>query len=102
MTLKCRMTTLPYGPVFVILCIQLFFMTGGATSQERLSLLGQIVTAVEKMDDVQKQSLLIQLRREELLQKAKALDETLQPGPLTDEKIIALCRHVRNEQHGRH
>lgn len=74
-------------------------MTGGTYSSENLSLLGQIVTAVEKLDDVQKQALLIQLRKDELLQKAAALDKQLNPGPLTDEEILALCKTIRKEHY---
>lgn len=77
-------------------------MANNTSSDEKLSLLGQIVTAVEKMDDVQKQALLIHLRREELLQKAKLLDKQLQPGALTDEEILAVCREVRKEQYAGH
>ncbi len=67
-----------------------------------LSLLGQIVTEVEKMDDVQKQSLLIQLRNEELLQKAKFLDAHDEPGSLSDEEFLALCKQVRKDRYARH
>ena len=76
-------------------------MPDSIENEKSLSLLGQIVTEVEKMDDVQKQSLLIQLRSEELLQKAKALDAQLVPGSLTDEEIIAFCKQVHKEHHAR-
>ncbi len=76
-------------------------MTGNITSPGNLSLLGQIVTAAEKLDDGQKQALLLALRKEELLQKAAALDQRLQPGALTDEEILALCKTVRKERYAR-
>ena len=73
----------------------------GETSSEKLSLLGQIVTAIERLDDVQKQALLIQLRKNELLQKAAALGNRLLPDTLSDEEILALCKTSRKERYAR-
>lgn len=41
---------------------------------EKPSLLGQIVSEVEKMNDAEKKRLLIQLRKDDLLNKTRSLD----------------------------
>ncbi len=41
---------------------------------EQPSLLGQIVSEVEKMDEAEKKRLLIQLRKDQLLNKTRNLD----------------------------
>lgn len=66
------------------------------------SLLGLIVSEIEKMTESEKQGLLIHLRKEKLLAKAKALDavEGVQkPGALTDEEADQFVSQQRKERY---
>ncbi|HEY5409063.1 MAG TPA: hypothetical protein VIJ92_18365 [Ginsengibacter sp.] len=71
---------------------------------EQTSLLSQIVNEVEKMNLEQKKKLLIKLKHEEILRKAKSLDSVSgleKIKPMTDEEAdeyISQQRKLRYEQ----
>jgi len=71
---------------------------------ERPSLLGMIVTEVEKLNDTEKKKLLIQLRKDEILNKTKNLDAIIgieKPGAMTDDeadRYISQQRKLKYEQ----
>ncbi len=71
---------------------------------EQPSLLGMIVTEVEKLDDTGKKKLLIQLRKDEILNRARNLDAVKgakKPGVMTDDetdRFISQQRKLRYEQ----
>ena len=60
-------------------------------------ILGEILTEVEKLDDIAKQKLLISLRRNAILKKAKSIDQRITPTKLTDEELMKLVRETRKE-----
>ncbi len=71
---------------------------------EQPSLLGMIVSEVEKLNDTEKKKLLIQLRKDEILNRARNLDAvkgTEQPGAMTDDEadlFISQQRKLKYEQ----
>jgi hypothetical protein len=70
---------------------------------EQPSLLGMIVSEVEKLNDTEKRKLLIQLRKDEILNRARNLDAvkgTVNSGAMTDEEtdlFISQQRKLRYE-----
>jgi hypothetical protein len=72
--------------------------------KEETSLLNQIVREVEKMNIEEKKKLLIKLRKEEILEKAKSLDSVTgleKAKAMTDEEAddyISQQRKLRYEQ----
>ena len=60
-------------------------------------ILGEILTEVEKLDDIAKQKLLISLRRNAILKKSKSIDQRITPTKLTDEELMKLVRETRKE-----
>ena len=60
-------------------------------------ILGEILTEVEKLDDIAKQKLLISLRRNAILKKAKSIDQRITPTKLTDEELMKLVKETRKE-----
>jgi hypothetical protein len=73
-------------------------------NKEQTSLLNQIVNEVEKMNIEEKKKLLIKLRKEEILGKAKSLDSVTgseKAKAMTDEEAddyISQQRKLRYEQ----
>lgn len=71
---------------------------------EPTSLLKQIINEVEKMDIEEKKKLLIKLRKEEILEKAKSLDSVAgskKTKVMTDEEAdeyISQQRKIKYEQ----
>ncbi len=71
---------------------------------EQPSLLGLIVSEVEKLNDTEKKILLIQLRKNEILHKTRLLDAVtgnVKPDAMTDEeaeRFISQQRKLRYEQ----
>ena len=72
--------------------------------KEQTSLLNQIVNEVEKMNIEEKKKLLIKLRKEEILEKAKSLDSATgseKVKAMTDDEAddyISQQRKLRYEQ----
>ena len=66
-------------------------------SEKSPSLLAQIVDEVEKMSDTDKQSLLMQLRKQKLLQRAREIDASITPSSMTEEEILSICKETRRE-----
>lgn len=72
------------------------------TMATQASLLGLIVSEVEKMTEAEKQKSLIQLRRDNLLATAKALDAVggaEKPNAMTDEESDRFISQQRKERY---
>lgn len=71
---------------------------------EQPSLLGQIVSELEKLNDEEKRKLLIQLRKDDLLNKTRSLDSVkgnTNPDAMTDDQadiFISQQRKLRYER----
>ena len=71
-------------------------------TDEEPSLLSEIVREVEKLDDEEKKKLLIQLRKQHILEKVQSLDSV--PGrektdAMTDDEADAYLRQYRKSRY---
>jgi hypothetical protein len=63
----------------------------------KTTLLGELVSELESLNDFDKKQLLIQLRKDKLMATAMELDSKSKPGKWTDAQVAAYIKQVRRE-----
>ena len=63
----------------------------------KTTLLGELVSELERLNDFDKKQLLIQLRKDKLMAAAMELDSKSNPGKWTDAQVATYIKQVRRE-----